>query len=165
LHWLLAFLVTAMLILGFVWLRPMSNLDPHKTTLLAVHMTGGIAVLGCVALRLALRFPADLVRVEPRSRTAAAVQFSLYGLIILLVATGVATALLARLPSIVWHGDAARLPTRFTIFPTFIAHAIFAELLALLSIIHVGAALFHHFVKKDRLLSAMSFGPRREGAA
>jgi cytochrome b561 len=154
-----------MLILGFVWLRPMSNLDPHKTTLLAVHMTGGIAVLGCVALRLASRFPADLVRVEPRSRTAAAAQFSLYGLIILLVATGVATALLARLPSIVWHGDAGRLPDRFTIFPTFIAHAIFAELLALLSIIHVGAALFHHFVKKDRLLSAMSFGPRREGAA
>jgi hypothetical protein len=46
------------------------------------------------------------------------------------------------------------------IYPTFVAYVLFALLLVGFIILHVLAALYHQFVKKDVLLLRMSFGRR-----
>ena len=66
--------------------------------------------------------------------------------------------LIAGLPRIVLGGSGAHLPERFTVYPTFIAHALLAELLVVLAAIHIAAALFHQFVLRDGLLSRMAYG-------
>jgi cytochrome b561 len=155
-HWLLAALVIAMLGIGFLWLRPMPNTDPGKIAVLCLHMAGGVLVLLLLLARLGLRLPTAATP-QP-GRSAAFAHNSLYALIVLLLVTGIATALIAGLPRIVFGGTGAHLPERFTVYPTFIAHALLAELLVVLTLIHIVAALFHHFVLKDGLLTRMSYG-------
>jgi DNA-binding transcriptional ArsR family regulator len=48
----------------------------------------------------------------------------------------------------------------FSIYPTFVAHATLAALLAGFIVLHVLAALFHQGVLKDGLLRRMLFGRR-----
>jgi cytochrome b561 len=158
-HWALAALVLAMLIIGFFWLRSMPNADPRKIAVLGLHMTGGLFILLLLAARLTVRIP-DPEGVR-RGKAARIAHNGIYTLIVLLLVTGIVTALLARLPSIILHGTAADLPARFTNFPTFIAHTLLAELLAVLAIVHVISAVFHQFVLKDGLLSRMMFGATR----
>jgi cytochrome b561 len=45
-------------------------------------------------------------------------------------------------------------------FPPSIAHTLLAELLVLFVALHVLAALYHQFVKRDGLLGRISFGHR-----
>jgi cytochrome b561 len=156
LHWLLAALTIAMLMIGFLWLRPMPSSDPRKIEILAVHIFGGLLILAILLVRLTLRSARS--ETHRRGRVAAAAHYALYVLPALLVATGAATAFRARLPVILWSGHGADLPARFTVFPTFIAHVLFAELLTLLIAVHVAAALFHQFVLKDRTFSLMTYG-------
>ncbi|HEY1607342.1 MAG TPA: cytochrome b/b6 domain-containing protein [Allosphingosinicella sp.] len=158
LHWLLAALVAAMLGIGFLWLRPMPNADPHKLAVLGLHMAGGVLVLVILSLRLALRPLAARSRVRRHGHVAGAAHYALYILLVLIPATGAATAIRARLPFILLHGGGASLSARFTIIPAFIAHTLLAELLVLLIAAHVASALFHQFVLKDGTLSLMSFG-------
>jgi cytochrome b561 len=165
LHWLLAGLVGAMLIMGFLWLRPMPNADPHKLAVLGLHIAGGLMILLLVLLRLALRAVAVRSRLRRRSRIAAAAHYAFYVLLVLIPATGAATALRAHLPFILLNGTGADLPPRFTIFPAFIAHTLFAELLTLLIVVHVVSSLFHQFVLKDGTLSLMSYGNGAAGRA
>jgi cytochrome b561 len=155
-HWLLAALVILMLGIGFLWLRPMPNTDSGKISVLGLHMACGVLILLLSLARLGLRLAPDALP-RPR-RSAAFVHNSLYVLIALLLATGIATALIAGLPRLVLGGAGAHLPARFTIYPTFIVHALLAELLAVLTTIHIVAALYHQFVLRDGLLSRMAYG-------
>lgn len=161
LHWLLAVAVTAMLLIGFVWLRPMPNSDPSKIAVLGLHMTIGNLILALLVLRSSRR-KADANVMTQRNPWAAAAHRSIYVILGLLIVTGIATALITKLPAIVWHGSAAQLPARFTIFPTFVAHALLAELLTCLIVVHVFAALFHQFILKDRAFSLMSYRRSRD---
>jgi len=154
LHWLLAALVIAMLAIGFLWLRPIPNTDARKIIILGLHMAGGLLVLFLLLARLTLRLPPVAI---PRRRSATFFHISLYVLVALLLATGIATALIAGLPRILFDGSATPLPERFTVYPTFIAHAVLAELLVVLTVIHIAAALFHQFVLRDGLLSRMGY--------
>jgi cytochrome b561 len=155
LHWVLAALTIAMLTIGFLWLRPMPNSDPRKIEILAVHISGGLLILAILLARFML--PGTRSETHRRGRLAAATHHGLYILLALLVATGATTAFRARLPAVLWSGKGDMLPARFTIFPTFIAHTLLAEVLVLLIVIHLVAALFHQFVLKDHLLSLMSY--------
>ena len=80
-----------------------------------------------------------------------------------MVATGLATAVLAGLPDIVFGGSGAALPESFAVFPTRVIHGVLAKLLATLIFIHASAALYHHFIRRDRLLARMWFGRRWTG--
>jgi cytochrome b561 len=150
-----------MLIMGFLWLRPMQSADPHKLAVLGLHVAGGLLILILVLLRFALRSLAAGSRLRRRSPFAAAAHRALYALLILIPATGIATAFRAHLPAILLDGTGADLPARFTTFPTFIAHTLLAELLILSIVVHIVSALFHQFVLKDGTLSLMSY---RNGA-
>jgi len=74
--------------------------------------------------------------------------------------TGFATAIIAGVGEIAFGPPGAALPPTLTIYPTFVAHVLTAMLLVGLIVLHVLAALYHQFVRKDRLFRRMAFGRR-----
>jgi cytochrome b561 len=61
---------------------------------------------------------------------------------------------------VVFQGQGS-LPEDFHVSPARLAHGLVAKLLLLTIVAHVAAALYHQWVRKDRLLSRMGWGPRR----
>jgi cytochrome b561 len=166
LHWLLAVLIIAMLCIGFLVLAPMPNTDPHKIGILLVHMSIGMAILTLMVARLIVRMrtsrPADATTGYPRlDRLAPIIHYGFYVLVLLMVGSGYATAILAGLNKSVFQGSGDPLPPDFSIYPAFVAHGALAALLAGFILSHILAALFHQFVLKDGLLRRMLFGRRR----
>lgn len=165
LHWLLAVLIIGALCVGFFWLAAMPNTDAEKIAVLRLHMAGGMLILALMVIRLAVRFstsrPVDATTGSPSlDRLAPLAHYALYLLVILMVATGYSTGILAGLPAIVFGGSGDPLPASFDVYPTFIAHSYLAVALAALIALHVLAAFYHHVVLRDGLLRRMVFGHR-----
>ncbi len=165
LHWLLAFLIIAALALGFFALAPIPNSDPQKIDVLRAHMIGGMSILALMAIRFGVRMltsrPPHATTGYPfLDRIAPLTHYGFYVLILLMVGTGFATAILAGLPDIVFGRSGAPLPTEFRIYPTRVAHGYLAVLLVGLITLHVLAALYHQLVRNDGLLRRMWFGRR-----
>jgi cytochrome b561 len=165
LHWLLAVLIIAMLCIGFLVLAPMPSADPQWIGILLVHMSIGMAILALMVARFIVRIrtsrPADATTGHPRlDRLAPIIHYGFYVLVLLMVGSGYATAILAGLNKSVFQGSGDPLPPDFSIYPTFVAHGTLAALLAGFIVLHVLAALFHQFVLKDGLLRRMLFGRR-----
>jgi cytochrome b561 len=157
LHWLLAVLIVAMLGAGFVLLEPMPSTDPQKIGILRIHMALGMFILALMAVRFILRMrtarPADATTGYPvLDRIAPVTHYCFYILVLLMAATGLATAILAG-----FQGSGEPLPPDFDIYPSFVAHGYLALLLAGFIILHVAAAIHHQFVRKDLLLRRMWF--------
>ena len=55
LHWGIAVLIVAALILGFFGVALAPNSDPHKIDRLEVHMAGGMLILFLTAIRFVVR--------------------------------------------------------------------------------------------------------------
>jgi cytochrome b561 len=168
LHWLLAVLIVAMLGAGFVLLEPMPSTDPQKIGILLIHMALGMFILALMAVRFILRMrtarPADATTGYPvLDRIAPVTHYGFYILVLLMAATGLATAILAGLNRIVFQGSGEPLPPDFDIYPSFVAHGYLALLLAGFISLHVAAGLYHRFVRKDLLLRRMWFGRRASG--
>jgi cytochrome b561 len=165
LHWLLAVLIIAMLGIGFFVLASMPSSDPQKIGVLQLHMSVGMLILVLMAIRLILRIwtskPAVATTGYPLlDRLAPMLHFGFYLLVLLMVATGYATAILAGLNKIVFQRSGEPLPPDFAIYPSFAAHAVLATVLAGSIALHITAAIYHQFVKKDGLLKRMWFGRR-----
>jgi cytochrome b561 len=173
LHWLLALGLVATLAYGFLVLAPMANTDVRKIEMLRLHMAGGMLLFALMLLRLIVRLvtrhpPAATSGHAGLDRLARLVHWAFYGLVLLMAATGLATAVLAQLNEIVFAGSGAPLPADLSVYPTRVAHGYLAWLFLSLIALHVVAALYHHLVRGDGLLNRMGFGPRaqsREGAA
>ena len=165
LHWLLAALILGALALGCLVLEPMANSAPEKIGVLRLHMAGGMLILTLMIVRFVVRVltvhPAPAATPYPAlDRLARLAHVGFYVLIVLMLATGYATGLIAGLPAIVFGRSGAPLPTTFEQFPTFIAHSVLAGLLATLVAVHVLAALYHQFRRHDGALRRMGFGRR-----
>jgi len=165
LHWLLAALIIAALTQGYVWLEETPNADPRKIDLLRLHMAGGMLILALTVIRLIVRLrtsrPPRATAGHPfLDRIAPISHYGFYVLIVLMAGTGFATAILAGLPAIVFGGSGDELPPSFLVFPTRVAHGYVAAVLGGLIILHVVAALYHQFVRKDGLFRRMFFGRR-----
>jgi cytochrome b561 len=158
LHWLLALLIVAALAVGFLGLAAMSNAQPAKIAVLRWHMAGGMLILALMIIRLVVRLAT--AKPAPAHRVAAVVHWGFYLLVVLMVGTGFATGLAAGLPEIVFAGSGAPLPESFAGYPTFQAHFWLATLLLGLIVLHVGAALHHQLIQRDRLLRRMGYGRR-----
>lgn len=159
LHWVLAVLIIAALAVGFFGLAATPNSDPQKIGVLA----GGMLILALMVIRFILRMrtsrPAAATTGYPLlDRIARISHYGFYVLVLLMAWTGYATAILAGLPAIVFGGSGAPLPPTFMIYPTRVAHGYIAALLAGVIILHVLAAVFHQFVRKDGLFRRMFFG-------
>ena len=164
LHWLLAVLILGALGLGFFVLAPMQDADPAKIGLLRLHMASGMAILLLMALRFVTRLltarPAPLAAGGPGlSRLAAAVHYGFYALVLIMVGSGFATAILSGLNLVVF-GGVGTLSTDLAAYPSFSLHVYGAILLAALLALHVLAAFWHHYARRDAVFQRMWFGRR-----
>lgn len=165
LHWLLALMIVVALVIGLFVLKATPNSDPLKIDALRTHMGGGMLILVLMGIRLVVRMRTSrpvaattghdvLDRVVPISH------YGFYVLVLLMAGTGLTTAILAGLPAIVIGGSGDPLPPTFLTYPTRVAHGYIAKLLVGLIILHVIAAFYHQFVRKDGLFQRMSFARR-----
>jgi cytochrome b561 len=165
LHWITSALVIVMLSMGFVMAELLKS-GPLQDFLFALHESLGVVLLAIVYFRLAYRAthpPAPLPAEIPAfyRRAGHSVHWLLY-------------ALLAVQPIVGWIGTSAyRAPVHFfwlfelpPIWPenrafsdlTFWVHTGIGIALALLICTHVGAGLFHHFIRRDVVLMRMVRG-------
>jgi cytochrome b561 len=163
LHWGLGLFIVAALVLGMFVLKEIPNSSPDKLEALRAHMIGGMAILALMIARLAVRLSTAkperaTTGVPALDRLAVLSHYGFYGLVILMAGTGLATAYLADLFRIVLGHSGAALPESFLAFPTRVLHGYIAKFLVGLIALHVAAALYHQFVRKDRLLGRMAFG-------
>jgi len=160
-HWLMAALIFAQIALG---LSAVSwRVSPTKLDLFVWHKSIGMLILALLALRLLWRLsnrapelPAEMAAWERMGAHAS--HFLLYALMIALPLTGWVISSASNVPfKIFWTIPlpAITAPDKAVsdLFATI--HGWLVTLLALVLIAHIGAALRHHYVKRDTVLSRM----------
>ena len=160
-HWLVVVLVLVMAYLGLT-MTDLPN-TPHKIRLYALHKSIGLTILVLVALRLLWRWYAGTPRSldgVPRwqARVATATHWALYGLLFAMPLSGWLVNSTAgfplqwfglfNLPPIAAKNEAMHALTRST-------HAFLFWTLVATVLLHAGAALHHHFVRRDGTLLRM----------
>lgn len=163
LHWTMAVLILAMLFIGVGMVATVS--EKHQW-LLAIHKPLGIAILLLAIVRLVVRLrnpppplPADLPALQKLAAHLS--HWLLYALMIampligwaMLSAGGYPVMLTSslRLPAI--------LPENALVFAWLrTAHGVFAYLLFLTFLAHMGAALYHGLIRRDGVLRSMVGG-------
>lgn len=158
LHWLAAILIIAMIPLG----KYMAGLDisPDKALLYRLHAASGLIVLLLTLWRVALalhgpRPPADPAWPASMARASRAAHVALYLLLLLLAASGIATMALSDLGAALLAGDLAGWPDLADVAPAN-GHEILANLLILVLVLHVAAALYHQYWLRDRLFDRLA---------
>jgi NAD(P)-dependent dehydrogenase (short-subunit alcohol dehydrogenase family)/cytochrome b561 len=164
LHWILAALLIIALAGGSQVLVKIPNTDPAKVEALRQHMTGGILLLVLMLMRLVVRLrtahPAQASTGNSALDRAAWLSHRfLYVLVLAQAGSGLAMALQAHLPDILFGGHGA-LPADFWVFPIRSVHYAISRALMALIALHVVAALYHTFILRDGLLRRMWFGRR-----
>jgi cytochrome b561 len=163
-HWITVGFVLALVVLGeaMTYRSKKDMWDGLTNGLYSTHKLLGFTLLWIIIARLLYRLtqgaPADEPTLEPWQKSASHVtHWSLYGLLLLVPIMGWRGASqypaleifgLFKLPSIAMANEAASANT-------FFWHATLGKLMALLIATHVGAAFFHHFVRKDGVLRRM----------
>ena len=160
-HWGMALLIFAQIALGL--LAVSWRLSPTKLDLFVWHKSTGMVILALLALRLAWRLshraPGLPWEMPLWERAGARVShFLLYALMLALPLTGWVISSASGVPfRIFWTiplpALAAADKALADLFATI--HAWLVTLLALVLAAHVGAALRHHYVKKDKVLARM----------
>lgn len=158
-HWLSALLIVALLGLGF---RASETADPEaKASILQVHASLGVAILLLTLARIVWwqldKKPAPVAG-SPRWQelSAKAVHVLLYVVVLGMAASGIGMFVLSGAGPVVFGGEGS-LPD-FTKYLPRIPHGIGARVMIVLLLLHGGAALYHHFVKRDRTLRRIWFG-------
>jgi cytochrome b561 len=168
-HWLIAVLIIAQGVIGLAMVQ--MGLSPAKLRVFALHKSIGITILALVLLRIAWRItekrPADPPAMPPwQRRTARAMHLALYALILAIPLSGWWFNSTANAP-LVWFGWLDLPSLTGGLDPVWkprallLHQALFWILVALL-VLHVGAALWHHFKQRDEVLRRMIAGPRRD---
>lgn len=163
LHWLSAVLLAVALIAGTFVLEPVANSDPSKLLSFQMHMSLGLMIGVLTLVRLLVRLktahPAPATSgIALADRLAPLAHWALYALILAMVGSGIALSVGSGLGNAVFFGG--DMPPNFDGYTARAAHGILSTLLILTIALHIAAALWHQFVRKDRLLSRMGFGKR-----
>lgn len=161
LHWLMALLILMMLGIGKFVMPGVSPDDPQKVFMLQIHAYTGMAIGVLLAIRLVLRFttkrpaPADAGNAF-LNFLSKVVHFLLYLLLIGMAVSGFGLFQMANLPAI--FGGQAPYPQDFFQYLPRMGHGLSSSLLLALVVLHIGAAMYHQFIRRDNLLSRMWFG-------
>lgn len=164
LHWVTAVLVLILLPLGVVIANEWGG--PLQDPLYNLHRSIGAVIIPLVFLRLAYRLshpPLPLPEDVPpfQQMAARAAHWGLYALLAVQPFVGWVATSAYRAPIMVF--GLFELPP---IWPQdrplsgrlFVVHALIAAAIACLATVHIGAALYHHFVRRDRVLMRMITG-------
>lgn len=156
-HWVSALAVILMLASG----QAMDWNRDAVGAVLPIHVSLGVLV-GVLTLTRIVWWVAFDRQPQPvagisrgQELLAKAVHLALYGALAIMVASGIAMlALTGALPQIFGGGA---LP-EFDLVAPYMAHSLVSKLLLLLVAGHIGAALWHHFVRRDGLIGRMRLG-------
>lgn len=161
LHWTMAILIALQAALG--WIASELDRSPLRADLMTGHKSLGITLLALLALRLAWRFfdvrPAPPANTPAWSdRTARVVHALIYVVLFGLAVSGWLAASTTILPwklwwLIPWPSIASPDPGMHRLAEDL--HALSLWALIGLLVLHVGAALKHHFVDRDAVLARM----------
>jgi cytochrome b561 len=173
LHWIIAAAVFIMIPVGLYMVQrgAWSNFDALTNTLYSWHKFIGFCILWLVVVRIIVRLVRGAPPPEPlhplQQFAASATHFGLYALILLVPIlgwTGVSaygargTPFGFNLPEIIAQNQ--------SLGETLLAyHGWAAILLGLLALMHIGAALMHRFILKDRVFARMWPGAGGKGEA
>lgn len=165
LHWMIAWLIVGLIILGFVMVRP--DINPElQFSLYQWHKSFGMTVLALSVIRviwwLTNRHPAPVKELSPlEARSASAVHLLLLAMTIAVPLAGWAVASTSTLgiPTLVFNRVLVpHLPLR----PSAEAEAFWTTMHALLAygmcglvVLHAAAAFHHEFFRRDGVLSRM----------
>lgn len=170
LHWLTFVLVFTQIALGFQGALLPPGFD--KLVVLARHKSLGITIFGLTAVRLVWRAanpppepPAAMSRLERRAARIS--HGALYVLLLTMPIAGWLGSSASGI-SVSWF-DVVALPdllgpNKALAHLLFGIHALMAWLLIAILGLHIGAALWHHFVKRDTVLRRMLPGAHRGGS-
>jgi cytochrome b561 len=159
-HWLSALLIIALFASGVL---AENTTDPEtKALILTAHAPMGISILVLTLFRLIWwwRFdtkPAPLGG-DPawQETTAKVVHILLYVVMLGMAASGIGMFVLSGAGEILFGGAPGPLPD-FNEFAPRTPHGIGAKLLLALFVLHAGAAIYHHLIKRDQTLKRMWF--------
>lgn len=163
-HWTIALLIVGLLVIGFI-MGDMEN-GPEKFQMYMMHKSFGLLALALVVCRVVWRFTSTIpapVAGTPRWQllAAEAVHWALYALMLALPITGYLAHSFRGNP-LPWFGVESLPVPSLTVQDKDMSHD-FGELheglvtvLLIVLAAHVGAALFHHFIKKDAVLARMT---------
>src|SRR5215472_12110774 len=161
LHWLMAICILSMLFIG---VGMVSTVMPKYLTLVSIHKPLGIAILVLALIRLGVRLryatpplPADLP--EPMKLAAQLSHYALYLLMIGMPLLGWGMLSAGAYPVVLFGGVhlPAILPQSDRLHTLlWNAHFYFAFVFFALILLHVAAALFHAFVRRDGVFEAMA---------
>lgn len=166
LHWLMAVMVLAMLFIGVTMV---STVGPVFVTLVRIHKPLGIAILVLVLIRLALRWkrgtpplPKDIPPVQLAAAHLS--HWLLYALLVAMPLIGWGMLSSGGYPVVLWgpiqlppilpHIDWLHADLRK-------AHTVLAYLFFAVILMHVAAALFHAFIRRDGVFESMASLKRR----
>jgi len=165
LHWITAILVLAQIVLGIIIANKLAG-EAWQDPLYNLHKSNGAVLIPIILFRIFYRWshpapalPADIPAIQQFA--AYATHYLLYALVVAQVFLGwIATASypapvpiygLFNLPSI-WPENRALSEQLLAV------HKIVGISIAVVAAMHIGAALYHHFVRKDRVLMRMISG-------
>jgi len=159
LHWLITLLIFTEFALG-KYSSLLSN-DAREIVPLGAHMLPGLTILVVIVFRFIVRMR------TPRPAHAFTGSAFLNGLgkvthyalclfVFLMAVSGVSLSLQAGLVQTVFGGVGSLLAD-FFVFTARVLHKVIAPVLLLLILLHIGGALYHQFVIKDKLFARMSF--------
>nr|WP_284701484.1 cytochrome b/b6 domain-containing protein [Rhodoplanes tepidamans] len=161
LHWVSAVLIGWLVVSGF---RISDTGDlVAKADMLRLHVAGGISVAVLTLIRagwwlLIERKPAAAEGASPIQATAARLMhWGFYVVVFGMAASGIAMMMSSGAGPIVFGGSGDLLPD-FEAFVGRVQHGLGARLLIGLVALHIGAALYHQFILRDRILGRMGIG-------
>lgn len=160
-HWITAVAILGMLASGLTAAN--TGDEAVQLTLLRGHAIMGVLIGVLTLLRVVWflfldRRPqgaAGLSRLQ--ALAAQVVHYGLYAVILVMVSSGIATLILSGAGAQLTGAAPLPLPD-FTLAPPFTLHGLLARGLIVLLVGHIGAALWHQFIRRDRLLARMGLG-------
>ena len=163
LHWLLTVLIVVALLMGNNILSQIPNDNPEKLFALKMHMISGFIILALMIIRVIVRkvtqkpAPADAGH-PVLNKVGIVAHTLLYLLVFGMLGSGIAIAVIAGLPDIVFNNSGVALPENFNHILPRLFHGVIAKVLFAMIFLHVLGTLYHQFIRKDSLLSRMWFG-------
>jgi cytochrome b561 len=168
LHWLIAAVILLIMIPAGLTMTRLGE-GPTTNTLYELHKSFGIIVFSLAVIRAAIRLGRGAPPLEPdipawQRYAANASHYAMYVLIFLVPLTGWAATSACCPPVNLFWTMPLTLPV-----PTdeqlakriFLFHYTFVFTLAAIVLVHISAALHHHFVRRDRTLLRMLPGTGR----